>query len=76
MLRSIIKIIGFSNGYGIGTASQKICKEKVVVIREDIQKNLNRINQAALPFMRKLSAQAKKSKSNEIVLIAIIKEVE
>ena len=51
-------------------------KKKVLVLREDIQKNLNRINQAALPFMRKLSAQAKKSKSNEIVLIAIIKEVE
>ena len=56
--------------------TKKYAKKKVVVIREDIQKNLNRINQAALPFMRKLSAQAKKSKSNEIVLIAIIKEVE
>ena len=56
--------------------AKEYTKKKVVVIREDIQKNLNRINQAALPFMRKLSAQAKKSKSNEIVLIAIIKEVE
>ena len=56
--------------------AKKYAKKKVVVIREDIQKNLNRINQAALPFMRKLTAQAKKSKSNEIVLIAIIKEVE
>ena len=51
-------------------------KKKVLILRGDIQKNLNRINQATLPFMRKVSAQAKKSKSNEIVLIAIIKEVE
>jgi predicted DNA-binding protein len=56
--------------------AKKYSKKKVLILREDIQKNLNRINQAALPFMRKLSAQAKKSKSNEIVLVAIIKGVE
>ena len=56
--------------------SKEYSKKKVMILREDIQKNLDRINQAALPFMRKVSAQAKKSKSNEIVLIAIIKEVE
>ena len=56
--------------------AKEYAKKKVLVSGEDIQKNLNRINQAALPFMRKLSAQAKKLKSNEIVLIAIIKEVE
>ena len=56
--------------------AKKYAKKKVVVIREDIQKNLNRINQAALPFMRKVSGKAKKSKSNDVVLIAIIKEVE
>ena len=51
-------------------------KKKVMVLREDIKTNQNRINQATLPFMRKVSAQAKKSKSNEIVLVAIIKGVE
>ena len=56
--------------------AKEYAKKKVTILREDIQKNLNRINQAALPFMRKVSAQAKKSKSNEIVLIAILKEVE
>ena len=56
--------------------SKEYSKKKVMILREDIQKNLDRINQAALPFMRKVSAQAKKSKSNDIVLIAIIKEVE
>ena len=56
--------------------AKEYAKKKVMILRGDINKNLNRINQAALPFMRKLSAQAKKSKSNEIVLIAIIKEVE
>ncbi len=56
--------------------AKEYSKKKVIVLRENIKTNLNRINQATLPFMRKLSTQAKKSKSNEIVLIAIIKEVE
>ena len=54
--------------------AKEYSKKKVMVLREDIQKNLNRINQATLPFMRKLSAQSKKSKSNDVVLIAIIVE--
>ena len=54
--------------------AKEYAKKKVLVIREDIKTNLNRINHAALPFMRKLSAQAKKSKSNEIVLMAIVVE--
>ena len=54
--------------------AKEYAKKKVLVIREDIKTNLNRINQATLPFMRKVSAQAKKSKSNEIVLIAIVVE--
>ncbi len=54
--------------------AKEYSKKKVMVLREDIQKNLDRINQAALPFIRKVSAQAKKSKSNEIVLISIIVE--
>ena len=54
--------------------AKEYSKKKVMVLREDIQKNLNRINQATLPFMRKLSAQSKKSKSNYVVLIAIIVE--
>jgi hypothetical protein len=56
--------------------AKEYSKKKVMVLREDIQTNLKWINQATLPFMRKLSAQAKKSKSNDVVLIAIIKEVE
>ena len=56
--------------------AKEYSKKKVIVLREDFQKNLNRINQATLPFIRKVSALAKKSKSNEIVLIAIIKETE
>jgi len=56
--------------------AKEYAKKKVTILREDIQKNLNRINQATLPFMRKVSTLAKKSKSNDVVLIAIIKEVE
>jgi hypothetical protein len=56
--------------------AKEYAKKKVMILRGDINKNLNRINQAALPFMRKVSAQAKKSKSKDVVLIAIIKEVE
>jgi hypothetical protein len=54
--------------------AKEYAKKKVMVLREDIQKNLNRINQAALPFIRKVATQVKKSKSNEIVLIAIVVE--
>ena len=54
--------------------AKEYSKKKVLILRGDIQKNLNRINQAALPFIRKVSAQAKKSKTNEIVLISIIVE--
>ncbi len=56
--------------------AKEYSNKKVLILRGDIQKNLNRINQAALPFMRKVSGQAKKSKSNDVVLIAIIMEVE
>ncbi|CAM8653364.1 hypothetical protein MCEMSE6_02497 [Oxalobacteraceae bacterium] len=56
--------------------AKEYSKKKVMILREDIKTNLNRINQAALPFMRKVSGQAKKSKSNDVVLIAIIMEVE
>lgn len=56
--------------------AKEYAKKKIKVLRDDIQKNLNQINQAALPFMRKVSGEAKKSKSNDVVLIAIIKEVE
>ena len=56
--------------------AKEYSKKKVMILREYIKTNLNRINQAALPFMRKVSGQAKKSKSNDVVLIAIIMEVE
>ena len=56
--------------------AKEYSKKKVMVLREDIKTNQNRINQVTLPFMRKVSAQAKKLKINEIVLVAIIKEVE
>ena len=56
--------------------AKEYSKKKVMILRGDIKTNLNRINQAALPFMRKVSGQAKKSKSNDVVLIAIIMEVE
>ena len=54
--------------------AKEYSKKKVLVLREDIQKNLNRINQAALPFMRKVTSQAKKSQASNIVLIAIVVE--
>jgi hypothetical protein len=54
--------------------AKQYSKKKVMVLREDIQKNLNRINQATLPFMRKVTSQAKKSQASNIVLIAIVVE--
>jgi hypothetical protein len=54
--------------------AKKYAKKKMIVLRDDIKTNLNRINQATLPFMRKVATQVKKSKSNEIILIAIVIE--
>jgi len=54
--------------------AKKYAKIKMTVLRDDIKTNLNRINQATLPFMRKVATQVKKSKSNEIILIAIVIE--
>jgi hypothetical protein len=52
--------------------AKEYSKKKVMVIREEIQRNLNRINQATLPFMRKVTSQAKKSQASNIILIAIV----
>jgi predicted DNA-binding protein len=52
--------------------AKEYSKKKVTILREDIQTNLNRINQAALPFMRKVTSQAKKSQASNIILIAIV----
>ena len=54
--------------------AKEYSKKKVTILREDIQKNLNRINQAALPFMRKVATQANKSQASNIILIAIVVE--
>ncbi len=54
--------------------AKEYSKKKITVLREDIQKNLNRINQETLPFMRKVTSQAKKSQASNIVLIAIVVE--
>jgi hypothetical protein len=54
--------------------AKEYAKKKMIVLRDDIKTNLNRINQATLPFMRKVATQVKKSKSNEIILIAIVIE--
>jgi len=52
--------------------AKEYSKKKVMVIREEIQRNLNRINQATLPFMRKVATQANKSQASNIILIAIV----
>ena len=46
------------------------------VMRSNLNLYQKSISTVASPFLKQVAAQAKKSKSNEIVLIAIIKEVE
>jgi hypothetical protein len=51
-------------------------RQPISVMRTNLNLYQKSINTVASPFLRQVAAQAKKSKSNEIVLIAIIKEVE
>jgi hypothetical protein len=50
-------------------------RQPVSVIRTNLNLYQKNISTVAAPFLKKLSAQTKKLKSNDIVLIAIIKEV-
>ena len=56
--------------------AKEYAKNPVTVLRTNLNLYQSPISTAAAPFLKQVAAQAKKSKSNEIVLIAIIKEVE
>ena len=48
----------------------------VTVLRTNLNLYQTSINQAAAPFLRQVTAQAKKEKSVSVTLVAVIKEPE
>ena len=51
-------------------------RQPISVMRTNLNLYQKSISTVASPFLKQVAVQAKKLKSNEIVLIAIIKEVE
>ena len=51
-------------------------RQPISVMRTNLNLYQKSISTVASSFLKQVAAQAKKSKTNEIVLIAIIKEVE
>ena len=51
-------------------------RQPITVMRSNLNLYQKSISTVASPFLKQVAAQSKKLKSNEIVLIAIIKEVE
>ena len=51
-------------------------RQPITMMRSNLNLYQKSINTVAAPFLKQVAAQAKKSKSNDVVLIAIIKEVE
>ena len=51
-------------------------RQPISVMRTNLNLYQKSISTVASPFLKQIAAQAKKIKSNDVVLIAIIKEVE
>ncbi len=51
-------------------------RQPITMMRSNLNLYQKSISTVASPFLKQVAAQSKKLKSNEIVLIAIIKEVE
>ena len=60
----------------LNALAKEFDRQPISVMRTNLNLYQKSISTVAAPFLKKVAAQAKKSKSNEIVLIAIIKEVE
>ena len=60
----------------LNALAKEFDRQPISVMRSNLNLHQKSISTVAAPFLKKVAAQAKKSKSNEIVLIAIIKEVE
>ncbi len=51
-------------------------RQPINMMRSNLNLYQKSISTVAAPFLKQVAAQAKKSKTNDVVLIAIIKEVE
>jgi hypothetical protein len=59
----------------LNALAKEFDRQPVSVMRTNLNLYQKSISTLAAPFLKQVAAQAKKSKTNEIVLIAIIKEV-
>jgi hypothetical protein len=60
----------------LNALAKEFDRQPISVMRTNLNLYQKSISTVAAPFLKQVTAQAKKLKSNEIVLIAIIKEVE
>jgi hypothetical protein len=60
----------------LNALAKEFGRQPISVMRSNLNLYQKSISTVASPFLKQVAAQSKKSKSNEIVLIAIIKEVE
>lgn len=60
----------------LNALAKEFGRQPISVMRSNLNLYQKSINTVASPFLRQVAAQSKKTKSNEIVLIAIIKELE
>jgi hypothetical protein len=59
----------------LNALAKEFDRQPVSVMRTNLNLYQKSISTVAAPFLKQVTALAKKSKTNEIVLIAIIKEV-
>ena len=60
----------------LNALAKEFDRQPVSVMRTNLNLYQKSISTVAAPFLKQLTAQAKKLKLNDVVLIAIIKEVE
>ena len=60
----------------LNALAKEFDRQPVSVLRTNLNLYQKSISTVAAPFLKQLTAQAKKLKLNDVVLIAIIKEVE
>ena len=60
----------------LNALAKEFNRQPISLMRTNLNLYQKNINTVASPFLKQVAAQAKNSKSNDVVLIAIIKEVE
>ena len=60
----------------LNALAKEFNRQPISLMRTNLNLYQKNINTVASPFLKQVATQAKKSKSNDVVLIAIIKEAE